>query len=58
MTQRIKQKERNIAMKKDWFDEHVIIDFGDSEENKKKADELKDKLKEKLEEEFKDESVS
>ena len=33
-------------MKKDWFDEHIIIDFGDSEENKKKADELKDKLKE------------
>ena len=34
-------------MKKDWFDEHVIIDFGDfnNKDDKKKADELKDKLK-------------
>ena len=41
-------------MTKDWFDEHIIIDFGDSEKNKQKAEELKDKLKEKLEEEFTD----
>ena len=47
-----------MSQYKDWFDEHVIIDFGNSEENKKKADDLKDKLKEKLEEEFKDESIS
>ena len=50
---------------KDWFDEHVIIDFGDfnNKEDKKKADDLKDKLKvltteemKKLEEEFKDDN--
>ena len=45
-------------MNNNWFDEHIIIDFGDSEEDKKKADELKDKLKEKLEKEFKDETIS
>ena len=44
-----------IMFMNNWFDEHIIIDFGNSEENKKKADELKDKLKEKLEEEFKNE---
>ena len=45
---------------KNWFDSHVIIDFGDfnNKEDKKKADDLKEKLKEKLEEEFKDESIS
>ena len=43
-----------------WFDEHVIIDFGDfnNKEDKKKADDLKQKLKEKLEEEFKDDETS
>ena len=41
-------------MAKDWFDEHIIIDFGDSEKNKQQAEELKDKLKEKLDEEFSD----
>ena len=41
-------------MAKNWFDEHIIIDFGDSEKNKQQAEELKDKLKEKLEEEFTD----
>ena len=41
-------------MAKDWFDEHIIIDFGDSEKNKQQAEELNDKLKEKLEEEFTD----
>ena len=40
-------------MNNNWFDEHIIIDFGDSEEDKKKADDLKEKLKEKLEEELK-----
>ena len=39
----------------DWFDKHVIVDFGDfiNKEDKKKADDLKEKLKEKLEEELK-----
>ena len=41
-------------MAKDWFDEHIIIDFGDSEKNKQQPQELKHKLKEKLEEEFTD----
>ena len=38
----------------DWFDKHVIVDFGDfnNKEDKKKADDLKDKLKEELEKEF------
>ena len=45
-------------MAKNWFDEHIIIDFGDSEKNKQQAEELKDKLKEKLEEEFKDDKRS
>ena len=41
----------------DWFDKHIIVDFGDfnNKEDKKKADDLKQKLKEKLEEELKDE---
>ena len=41
-----------MSKHKDWFDEHVIIDFGDfnNKEDKKKADDLKEKLKEKLEE--------
>jgi len=45
---------------KDWFDKHVIIDFGDfnNKEDKKKADDLKEKLKEKLEEEFRDDETS
>ena len=49
-----------MSQYKDWFDEHVIIESGDSnnKEDKKKADDLKEKLKEKLEEEFKDESIS
>ena len=62
MTQKVltKRKEYNMSKHKDWFDEHVIIDFGDfnNKEDKKKADDLKEKLKEKLEEEFKDESIS
>ena len=39
----------------DWFDKHVIVDFGDfnNKEDKKKADYLKEKLKEKLAEELK-----
>ena len=43
-----------MSKHKDWFDKHVIIDFGDfnNKEDKKKADDLKEKLKEKLEEEF------
>ena len=41
-----------MSQYKDWFDEHVIIDFGDSEKNKKLAEEAKEKLKEKLEKEF------
>ena len=47
----------HIPTVKDWFDEHVIIDFGDfnNKEDKKKADDLKQKLKEKLEEELRDE---
>ena len=46
-----------IMFMNNWFDEHVIIDFGDfnNKEDKKKADDLKDKLKQKLEVEFKDE---
>tara|TARA_B100001093_G_scaffold151000_1_gene143733 strand:- start:2176 stop:2319 length:144 start_codon:yes stop_codon:yes gene_type:complete len=46
-----------MSQYKDWFDEHVIINFGDfnNKEDKKKADDLKDKLKEKLEEELKNE---
>ena len=47
-----------MSQYKDWFDEHVIIDFGNSEKNKEKADELKERLKEKLEEELKDETIS
>ena len=49
-----------MSQYKDWFDEHVIINFGDfnNKEDKKKADDLKDKLNEKLEEEFKVESIS
>ena len=41
----------------DWFDKHIIVDFGDfnNKEDKKKADDLKEKLREKLEEEFRDE---
>ena len=44
-------------MSKDWFDEHVIIDFGDfnNKEDKKKPDDLKNKLKEELEKEFRNE---
>ena len=51
--------------KDDWFDKHIIVDFGDfnNKEDKKKAAELKDKLKvltteemKKLEEEFKDDN--
>ena len=40
--------------KDDWFDKHIIVDFGDfnNKEDKKKADDLKEKLKEKLEKEF------
>ncbi len=45
-------------MTKDWFDEHIIIDFGDSEKNKQHADYLKEKLKEKLEEELRDDETS
>ena len=52
MTQRVltKRKEYNMDKKEfdhDWFDKHVIIDFGDfnNKEDKKKADDLKDKLK-------------
>ena len=43
-----------MSKHKDWFDKHVIIDFGDfnNKEDKKKADDLKEKLKEKLEEEL------
>ena len=43
-----------MSKHKDWFDKHVIIDFGDfnNKEDKKKADDLKEKLKEKLEDEF------
>ena len=39
-----------MSKHKDWFDEHVIIDFGDfnNKEDKKKAAELKQKLKEKM----------
>ena len=59
MTQKVltKRKEYNMSKHKDWFDKHVIVDFGDfnNKEDKKKADDLKDKLKQKLEEEFKDE---
>ena len=49
-----------MSKHKDWFDEHVTIDFGDfnNKEDKKKADDLKQKLKEKLEEEFKDDETS
>ena len=34
----------------DWFDKHIIVDFGDfnNKEDKKKAAELKQKLKEKM----------
>ena len=41
----------------DWFDNHVIVDFGDfnNKEDKKKADDLKEKLKQKLEKEFRNE---
>ena len=48
-----------MSKHKDWFDEHVIIDFGDfnNKEDKKKADDLKEKLKEKLEEELKDDTT-
>ena len=45
----------------EWFDKHIIVDFGDfnNKEDKKKAeDQLKDKLKEKLEEEFKSDKTS
>ena len=43
----------------DWFDKHIIVDFGDfnNKEDKKKADDLKQKLKEKLEEELKDVTI-
>jgi hypothetical protein len=65
MTQKVltKRKEYNMDKKEfdhDWFDKHVIVDFGDfnNKEDKKKADDLKDKLKQKLEEEFRDESIS
>ena len=37
-----------INEKKNWFDEHIIIDFGNSQKNKKVAEEFKEKLKEKL----------
>ena len=49
-----------MSKHKDWFDEHVIIDFGDcnNKEDKKKADDLKQKLKEKLEEELRDDETS
>ena len=49
-----------MSKHKNWFDKHVIIDFGDfnNKEDKKKADDLKDKLKEKLEEEFKSDKRS
>ena len=49
-----------MSKNKDWFNEHVefIIDFGNTKEDKKKADDLKEKLKEKLEEELKDETIS
>ena len=30
-----------MSKHKDWFDEHVIIDFGTSIKKKKKADDLK-----------------
>ena len=35
-----------MSKHKDWFDEHVIIDFGDfnNKEDKKKADDLKEKM--------------
>ena len=41
----------------DWFDKHIIVDFGDfnNKEDKKKADDLKNKLKEELEKEFRNE---
>tara|TARA_B100001093_G_C26039369_1_gene681570 strand:+ start:242 stop:406 length:165 start_codon:yes stop_codon:yes gene_type:complete len=41
---------------KSWFDDHVIIDFGDSEKNKKVAENFKEKLKEKLIEETEDDN--
>ena len=46
-----------MSQYKDWFDEHVIINFGDfnNKEDKKKADDLKNKLKEELEKEFRNE---
>ena len=52
---KIYQRRKRMSKHKDWFDEHVIIDFGDfnNKEDKKKADDLKEKLKEKLEEELK-----
>ena len=45
--------------KDDWFDKHIIVDFGDfnNKEDKKKSDDLKQKLKEKLEEEVKDVTI-
>jgi hypothetical protein len=34
----------------EWFDKHIIVDFGDfnNKEDKRKADELKQRLKEKM----------
>jgi len=58
---RWEQRARDIILGKefdhDWFDKHVIVDFGDfnNKEDKKKADDLKDKLKEELEKEFRNE---
>ena len=52
MTHRVLTKRKEYSMDKkefdhDWFDKHVIVDFGDfnNKEDKKKADDLKDKLK-------------
>ncbi len=44
-----------MSEKKNWFDEHIIIDFGNSQKNKKVAEEFKEKLKEKLTEECENE---
>ena len=58
----IAAKEQSMSKEfdHDWFDKHIIVDFGDfnNKEDKKKADDLKEKLREKLEEEFRDDKRS
>lgn len=44
-----------MSEQKNWFDEHIIIDFGNSQKNKKVAEEFKEKLKEELKKEHENE---